>query len=138
MMPTSSMSSRERLTAAVRRQPVDRPPWTVDLAYYNSALCEQGQFPKRFEGLGILDQCEELGVDPYFCYECFPPCSTVFRDGAISVQRQGLEEITTYSVGRKRLVGVKRYVPESFSWAPCKYPVESVEDMGVLCRLMSG
>ena len=69
-MSGNAMTSRERLTAALRREPVDRLPWTVDLEYYNSALRDQGKFDAKYEGIeGFLRQHEELGTDPHFRYD---------------------------------------------------------------------
>ena len=72
------MTSRERMTAALKRQPVDRLPWAVDLQYYNDAMRDQGKFDPKYEGVeGFLRQQEELGADPYYYYDAAcPPCAT--------------------------------------------------------------
>ena len=131
------MTPRERLTAALRRQPVDRIPWTADLDYYNFALREQGRFDPKYEAAdGFLRQHEELGVDPYFNYERFWPYETIYDGATRETERRGNDEITTYTIGARTLVGINRYVPEGFSWAPLKYPVETRDDLEVFLNIL--
>ena len=137
-MLESTMTSRERLTAALRREPVDRLPWTVDLEYYNAALRDQGKFDARYEGVeGFLRQHEELGADPHFCYGCAPFCDISYDGIACETRRSSGETTTTWTVDGKTLTAVKRYASASFCWAPHKYPVETVEDMALLLKLLS-
>jgi uroporphyrinogen-III decarboxylase len=129
------MTSRERLTAALRRQPVDRVPWTVDLAYYNDALRDQKRFDPRYEGVeGYLRQNEELGADPYFLYGASP---YRFESGAVKqeVVKSDREITTTYEIGGRRLVSIHRYMPESFCWALAKHPVETADELETLLRM---
>ena len=131
------MSSRERLTAALRRQAVDRLPWTTDITYYNSAMQAQGRFDPRYEGMeGFLRQHEELGADPYFYYESASPWDTVYEGLSQESRRTGNELIRTYTLEGETLVHVQRYLPVSFCWAPTKWPVETVEDLEVLLKIL--
>ena len=137
-MSGNTMTSCERLTAALRREPVDRLPWTVDLNYYNSALRDRGKFDAKYEGIeGFLRQHEELGADPHFCYDCAPFCDLSYDGVACETRRSSGEVTTTWAVDGKTLVAVKRYAPDSFCWAPRKYPVETTEDMQVLLQVLS-
>jgi len=133
----AGMSSRERLTAALRRQPVDRIPWTVDLAYYNGALREQGRFDAKYDGTdGSLRQHEELGADPYFCYECFWPWEINFEGVERNSERTGDEMVSTWRIEGAALTGVQRHLPESFCWAPVRSPVETIEELELLLRIL--
>lgn len=130
------MTSRERLTAALRRQPVDRLPWTVDLGYYNAAMSAQGKSEARYEGVdGRLRQQEELGADPYFT-----PSSAPFRidPGAVAIDRRSSPEeiVTTWRLGTAELTGVKKWMPESYCWAISKHPVGNERELAVLLRIV--
>jgi hypothetical protein len=130
------MTPRERLTAALRRQPVDRLPWTVDLGYYNAAMAAQGRADPRYEGIeGRLRQQEELGADPYFSFASAP---YRIEWGAVAVggRRTPEEIVTTWRLGAEELTGVKRWMPESFCWAVSKHPVENERDLAVLLRII--
>lgn len=132
-----AMTSRERLTAALRQQPVDRLPWTADITYYNFAMREQGRLDAKYDGIeGYLLQHEELGVDPYFDYDEFYPFDIIHDGVTIETQRRGRDEITTYTLGTQSLHAVNRYVPEGFSWAPFKHAVETTADLAVLLEIL--
>jgi uroporphyrinogen-III decarboxylase len=134
-MTSHDMTPRERLTAALRRQPVDRLPWTVDLGYYNAAMREQKRFDPRYEGVeGYLRQHEELGADPYFG---FAPEPCRFELGGVKreVVESGREITTTYEIGGRRLVGIRRFMQESFCWAVAKHPVETTDDLETFLRM---
>lgn len=130
----AAMTSRERLTAALRRLPVDRPAWTVDLGYYNAAMAAQGKADARYAGLdGRLRQEEELGADPYFSFAS-APYRIEWGQAAVESRRSPEEIVTTWRLGTAELTGVKRWMPESFCWAVSKHPVENERDLAVLLR----
>ena len=131
------MTPRERITAALRREPVDRLPWTVDLAYYNTALRAQGRFPTEYEGVeGFLRQHEELGADPYLCYDAFWPWETSFDGIEQDSRQEGNDHIVTWALGGRTLVKVQRYLPESYCSAPVKWPVETAKEMEILLEIL--
>lgn len=132
------MTSRERYTAALRRQPVDRLPWMVDLAYYNAAQRAQGKLAGQYEGPdGFLRQHEELGADPYLFYGA-GSYRLLLGETVSETRREGNDSITTWRLGGRTLTAVNRYMPESFCWAPVKHPVETVEEMELLLKIMRG
>lgn len=131
------MTPRERLTAALRRQPVDRIPWTVDLDYYNTALREQGRLDQKYDGVdGFLRQHEELGADPYLCYDRFWPYEIAYDGVTVDARRDENDQVTSYAMEGESLVAIRRYMPESFCWAEFKYPVRTVADLDLLLRIL--
>lgn len=133
------MTPRQRLAAALRRQPVDRIPWTIDIAYYNHAMREQGRLPSEYEGIdGFLKQHEDLGVDPYYYYPTFWAYEDVYEGTEHDVRESRAETVHTFSIDGKSLTFVLRYMPESFCWAHFKYPVETVGDMELLLKVLRG
>lgn len=133
------MTPRQRLTAALRRQHVDRIPWTIDIDYYNHAMREQGRLSPDYEGVdGFLTQHEDLGVEPYYYYPTFWAYEDVYAEAKKETCQLGRDTVHTYSIDGKSLTLVMRYMPESFCWAHFKYPVETVEDMRLLLRILRG
>ena len=134
-MNAVKMSSRERLTAALRRQPVDRLPWTVDLGYYNTALRIQHRFDSRYEGMeGYLRQHEELGADPYFS-GAPGVCRMDLGDVKRAATESASECTTAWTLDGRTLKGIERYLPESFCWAWSRHPVETVEELELFLRM---
>ena len=133
----TDMTSRQRLTAALRGQPVDRIPWTVDLDYYNHAMEEQGKSDLKHDGMdGFLRQHEELGVDPYFYYSCFWAYEDIY-EGTAKETHQGIDEIShCYTSEGKTLASVLRYMSDSYCWAHFKYPVATAEDLELFLKIL--
>jgi len=134
----NGMTPRSRLAAALRCLPVDRPPWTIDLAYYNSAMSQQGKADARYQGVdGFLRQHEELGADPYLCYEAFWAHKAAYDGVTVETRRGGNERETILTLGgRTSLTKRSQYLPESFCWATCKHPVETPDDLELLLRIL--
>jgi len=134
---TEGMTPRERLAAALRCQPLDRVPWTVDLAYYNHAMQEQGKFPARYDGVdGFLRQHEELGVDPYFYYPCFWAYEDVYEGAKKETHQSTNETIHCYTLNGNTLTFTLRYMPDSYCWAHFKYPVTTTEDLELFLKIL--
>lgn len=133
------MSPRQRLAAAIQGKPVDRAPWTVDLAYYNDAMKAQGKLdPKYADVDGFLQQHEELGVDPYYFYPCFWAHEAVYEGTKKETRQSTNETIHCYTLEGKTLVFVLRYMPDSYCWAHYKYPVTTVEELELFLRILRG
>lgn len=131
------MTPRARLTAALRRLPVDRPPWTIDLAYYNAAMSQLGQADARYQGVdGFLRQHEDMGADPYVCYDAFWAHETAYDGVTIETRRNGDELETTFALAAKSLTKRSQYLPESFCWATCKHPVETADELELLLAIL--
>jgi len=97
----------------------------------------QKRFNPAWDGPeGFLRQHEELGADPYFCYDCFWPWDTVCEGVERGSHQDGNDHITTWTLGGRTLVSVQRYMPESFCSAPIKWPVETAEDMQMLLGIL--
>lgn len=127
-MPKDTMTSRQRLLAAVNFEPFDRLPFwpKLDGAYlarYGAALSASS----------IADMHRFLGTDQHVMggggYRY------AFRNGTLrEVRKSDSELIYIYRVGGRELTERQVWDVPSCSWVPVQHPVKSAEDVLLMAQ----
>lgn len=109
-----------------------RLPWFADLAYLYSGMRTKGELDERFEGPdGYLRLHRELGAG--ICF--YAPL--VWTEQYTSRVRHDMEErdnirIETIQTPRGTVRQVRRYLPETYSWAITEHFVKQMDDVRIL------
>lgn len=131
------MNLQERLLAVFSGRQPDVMPWFADLTYWYRAKLYRNDLPSKY--LGEHDQIRlyrELGCESHEELYNLPGEVTYYdvkRFSSAEPHRDGTiiyEEGFSTPVGR--IVGIKKFVPQSASSAHIKYPVQTREDLKVL------
>lgn len=122
------MTVKERLLGSIRRQTVDRVPWSPFLAYWweyqDSSITEKGQ-------LAFL---EELGADPLL--RGYKSLFTVKYNACEEIETvRGTKKQTRLCTPVGTLTSVHTYVEHANTWFLTEHPVKTAEDFKILTYL---
>ena len=118
------MTFRERFLTTLSGGRPDVLPWVADLTYWHGARQTEGTLPQEYagdEGFPRLHADHHVGY-----YLGYATASVETLDGVgVSAQTEGHITATTWSTPVGAITGVTRYLPETFSGAHTKWPVET-------------
>lgn len=122
----SEMSSKERLIAAIKGDPVDRLPWSPFLAYW-----WENQ-PEDFQSHGQQRFNKDIGADflfrgPSSCFRKIddPRCETITHSRGSLTQVQNVTPVGT-------LTTVSQFSPQGNTEFVVEHPVKCLEDFKIL------
>jgi len=131
------MNLQERLLAVFSGRQPDVMPWFADLTYWYRAKLYRNELPSKYLGeRGQIRLYRELGCGSHEELYNLPGEVTYYdvkRFSSVEQHRDGTiiyEEGFSTPIGR--IVGIRKFVPQSVSSAHIKYPVQTREDLKVL------
>lgn len=122
------MTAKERLLGSIRRQEVDRVPWSPFLAYWweHQDSCITGK--------GQLSFLEELGADPLL--RGYKSLFTVKNTACEEIETvKGTKKQTRLCTPVGTLTSVHTYVEQANTWFLTEHPVKTEEDFKILAYL---
>jgi hypothetical protein len=138
-----SMTSRERLLAALRGQPVDRLPWSPFLAYW------WDHQPEPFQARGQIDVLREIGADallrgfltPFTASDITGLAETISPGceiPGVSVRRveRGAQIFAEVTTPAGTLTSITQLSPDGWTRFLVQHPVRSKEDYRALRYLV--
>jgi len=125
------MNFRQRLLAVLHGERPDVMPWFADLTYWYHAQKLAGALPTEYEGdEGFIKLHAEHNVGYYLGYAS--ASSSTHENVSVSTETEGDVTTTRWQTPVGEIHGQKRFLPETASSAPTKWPVEALEDLRVL------
>jgi uroporphyrinogen-III decarboxylase len=133
-----NLTSKERLLAALRGEPVDYVPWSPNLAYWWEAQSDE------FIHLGELEFLKKIGAEPLFRghypqYKKKWTSSELFKYRFKHVNEReivkGPETITVFETPVGSLKYVTRYSASGNTSFLCEHAVKSEDDLKILTYL---
>lgn len=134
------MTTKQRLLAALRGEPVDRIPFSPNLAYWIA-----------FQPNDLMHSCEvelikKMGADPMIrghypnndkgkAWEHVRVYDTFQRECSITEEVTGTEKITTIHTPAGDLHAKRILTPQGNSWFLTEHPVKSEEDLAAVRAL---
>ena len=138
MAHTCSPATRDDFLSVMRGEGGEHPIiWTGDLTYWHSARHSLGELDEEYLGPdGLLRLQLDLGMFPYFQFDCFWPFSVGYSE--VTVESETCDGLThtTWRTPTGTLTGEWRYCPDSFSTAQTRYPVQGPDDLDTLCFIL--
>lgn len=125
------MTFRERLLTALKGERPDTFPWFCDLTYWRHARQADGDYPPEYEGEeGFVALHRDYHVGYFLGY------ATVSRStyDNVTVESETHNGLTTtrWVTPVGEIWGQTRYLPETYSGAPVRWPVRDLDDLRVL------
>lgn len=125
------MTFRQRLLTALNGGRPDVLPWFADLTYWYAAQRAQGKLPPEYDGEeGFVRLHADHHVGYYLGYACVWQES--YDNVTVDSCTEGHVTTTRWVTPVGQIVGQTQYLPETFSSAPVRWPVQSPEDLRVL------
>lgn len=125
------MSFRERLLTGLRGGRTDTFGWFSDLTYWRHARQADGNYPPEYEGEeGFVALHRDYHVGYFLGY------ATVWNTALdnVTVENATRDGLTTtrWITPVGEIWGQTKYLPETYSGAPVRWPVRSLDDLRVL------
>jgi len=125
------MNFRQRLLAVLGGERPDVMPWFADLSYWYHAQKLAGLLPAEYEDdEGFVKLHADHNVGYYLGYAS--ASSSTHENVTASTETAGDVTTTRWRTPVGEIYGEKRFLPETASSAPTKWPVESAQDLRVL------
>ncbi len=125
------MNFRQRLLAVLNGEQPDIMPWFADLSYWYTAQRLAGTLPSEYEGdAGYIKLHVDHNVGYYLGYVW--ATTDTYQNVAITRETEGPVTTTRWATPVGEIVDQDKFLAETASSAPVKWPVATLDDLQVL------
>lgn len=125
------MTPRERILAALRREPLDQISWNGDLDYWMTWLRTENLLAEKYRGeAGRFALHRDLSVGFYL--QGHFPFTERYEGVTVDSVTRGNDTRTVYKTPLGELSETWSWTPETYSFAPTEFLLKSADDFPIL------